>query len=369
MNLPFFTSESVCAGHPDKICDRISDSILDAALTQDPHSRVAIETLVTTDCVVIAGEVTSTAEMDYKQIARTTITKLGYTDPAFGFSHQSPIEVKVHTQSPEISLGVDNDGAGDQGMMFGYATQQTKELMPLPIVIAHEITRAIDTARESKTIRYLRPDGKAQVTISYSHGKATGVKHLVVALPHEESVGHAQLAHDVYTEILLPILDRYGFRYNEKDVVVNGTGVWNIPGPASDTGVTGRKIVVDTYGGYARVGGGAFSGKDPSKVDRSGAYAARYLAKNVVAAGLASECEIALAYFIGAKKPCMQTVETFGTATTKDKTICDFVSSLLDTSVHGIIKGLNLRRPIYTQTSSYGHFGNSEYPWEKIATS
>lgn len=368
MNLSSFTSESVCAGHPDKICDAISDSILDAALSLDPQARVAVETLVTTNCIVIAGEQTSTAHLNYEEIARTTISRLGYTNPKFGFSDQSPIEVKVHTQSPEISIGVDNDGAGDQGMMFGYACTQSKELMPLPIELAHEITKQIDYARESKKISYLRPDGKSQVTIRYEQGIPKAIEHIVIAVPHEEKIKRGQLIHDVYEVVLLPILDRYGFFYQEKNVVVNGTGVWNIPGPASDTGVTGRKIVVDTYGGYARVGGGAFSGKDPSKVDRSGAYAARYIAKNIVAAGLATECEVALAYFIGAKKPCMQTIETFGTAKVKEKVISDFATTLLDTSVRGIISGLDLRRPIYSKTASYGHFGHPEYPWEKIAT-
>lgn len=366
MNYPKFTSESVCSGHPDKVCDAISDSILDAAYEQDPMSRVAVETLVTKDFVTIAGEVTTTAKINYEKIARSTIKSLGYTNPHFGFTDRAEIIIKVHTQSPEISQGVDIDGAGDQGMMFGYACKQTETFMPLPIQMAHDITKSIDMSRESKTIPYLRPDGKAQVTIEYIDGVPKNIESIVIAVPHKEGVARRELSHDLYTFIITPLLDKYDFKYKENDLVINGTGVWNIPGPASDTGVTGRKIVVDGYGGYARVGGGAFSGKDPTKVDRSGAYAARYLAKNIVAAGLADECEVALAYFIGAKAPVMQEFETFGTSKVEMKVIQDFASKLLDTSVRGIIDGLDLRRPIYKSTSSYGHFGRVEFPWEQI---
>lgn len=367
MNFPAFTSESVCAGHPDKICDAISDSILDEAYKTDPRSRVAVETLVTKDFVVIAGEVTTKAHLDYEQIARITINSLGYTDPHLGFTDQSEIIVKVHTQSSEIAQGVDLDGAGDQGMMFGYACKETSELMPLPITLAHAITKGIDQARESKTIPHLRPDGKAQVTIGYHKGIPNSLDSLVMAVPHSEDITLDQLTEDLYELVVTPILKTYNLEYKIDDLIVNGTGIWNIPGPASDTGVTGRKIVVDTYGGYARVGGGAFSGKDVTKVDRSGAYAARYLAKNVVASGLADRCEVALAYFIGAKAPVMQEIETFGTSIKNDDIIKDYANSLLDTSVRGIIEGLNLQQPIYRQTSSYGHFGRPEFPWEKIA--
>lgn len=366
MNYPKFTSESVCSGHPDKICDAISDSILDAALTQDPLSRVAVETLVTKDFVTIAGEVTTSAVLDYESIARSTIKSLGYTDPHFGFTDKSEVIVKVHTQSPEISQGVDTDGAGDQGMMFGYACKQTDTYMPLPIAMAHDITRGLDSARESKQIKYLRPDGKAQVTITYDGGVAISIDSIVIAAPHSERISQSELSHDLYTNVITPILEKYHFKYPEKNMIVNGTGLWHIGGPSSDTGVTGRKIVVDTYGGYARVGGGAFSGKDPTKVDRSGAYGARYLAKNIVAAGLADECEVALAYFIGAKRPVMQEFETFGTGRVSKNAICDFANKLLDTSVRGIIEELDLRRPIYRATSSYGHFGRVEFPWEQI---
>lgn len=366
MNYRQFTSESVCSGHPDKICDAISDSILDEAYKTDPYSRVAVETLVTTNFVTIAGEITTTAKLDYAKIARSTIKSLGYTDPKFGFTDNSEIIVKVHTQSREIGLGVDDGGAGDQGMMFGYACRQTDSFMPLPIEMAHDITSALDEARISGRIPYLRPDGKAQVTISYESGLPVDLESIVIAAPHKEDVTRKELTHDLYTTIIIPLLKKYNFKYSEKKLIVNGTGIWYIPGPASDSGVTGRKIIVDTYGGYARVGGGAFSGKDPTKVDRSGAYAARYIAKNIVASGLADECEVAFAYFIGAKRPLMQEYETFGTAKADIKVIKNFASNLIDTSVEGIINELDLRRPIYRETTSGGHFGRDIFPWEKI---
>lgn len=363
-----FTSESVCSGHPDKVCDSISDAILDAVLTSDPYGRVAVETLVTTNSVVIAGEVTSNTPVDFEKTAREQIKKLGYTSDILEFTHKAPIQVLIHGQSSEIAQGVDSQGAGDQGMMFGYACSESKEYMPLPIQIAHRLAERIDRARESKKIPYLRPDGKTQVTVQYENGKPVGISHIVLAVPHNEDIELSQVSHDLFTTVVKPILDEYTFTYQQKDLIVNGTGVWHIGGPTSDTGVTGRKIVVDTYGGYARVGGGAFSGKDPTKVDRSGAYAARFIAKNVVAAGLAKSAEVRLAYFIGAKKPLMQEVETFGTAQKNDKIIRSFVDKLLDTSVSGILEGLDLRRPIYLPTSAYGHFGRESFPWEKIAS-
>ncbi len=361
-----FTSESVCAGHPDKICDQISDAVVDAILRTDPDGRVAVESLAAHDHLILAGEVTSTAKIDYEAVARKKIKELGYTNPAYHFWDQLTIENYVHAQSPEIAKGVKKKGAGDQGMMFGFACNETPELMPLPITIAHKITRAIDTARESGLIPYLRPDGKSQATVLYEDLKPVGLGSLVIAVPHDEKVLLSQVKLDLYEKIIKPLLDEYGFTFPEKNLIVNGTGVWHIGGPTSDSGLTGRKIVVDTYGGYARVGGGAFSGKDPTKVDRSGAYAARYLAKNIVAAGLASKAEVSLAYFIGAKKPVMQEVETFGTETATTKVIRDYMNSLLDTSVEGILEGLKLKRPIYSKTASYGHFGRSEFPWEKI---
>lgn len=368
MSFSTFTSESVCAGHPDKICDQISDAVLDAALLKDKNSRVAVETLVTKNYVVMAGEVSTKVVLDYKQIASSTIRKLGYTDPQLKFTDISPVVVKIHTQSPEIAVGVDELGAGDQGMMFGYACTETAELMPLPISIAHRLAEAIDSARITKKIPYLRPDGKTQVTIRYENGKAMDVETLVLAVPHEEETNLTTVKKDLIKHVVMPILDLYKLKINEDEVIVNGTGVWHIGGPASDTGVTGRKIIVDTYGGMARVGGGAFSGKDPTKVDRSGAYAARYMAKNIVAAGLADRCEVRLAYFIGAKKPLMQEVDTFGTEKKSKKIIRDYMQSLLDTSVEGILEVLNLKRPLYYKTASYGHFGRNQFPWEKIVS-
>jgi S-adenosylmethionine synthetase len=367
-----FTSESVCAGHPDKICDAISDCIVDAALAEDPNSRVAIETLTTSNKIVIAGEVTTSAKINYENLARQQVKKLGYTKDILQFTYKSPIEVLIHQQSPEIAQGVDLDeagndtiGAGDQGMMFGYACDETTELMPLPIIMAHRLAEAIDRARET-TLPYLRPDGKTQVTIEYKNDTPIAVRSLVLAVPHKEDIKSTQLRNDLYIHVVNPVLEHFGYSFKKSEVIINGTGVWHIGGPHSDTGVTGRKIVVDGYGGYARVGGGAFSGKDPTKVDRSGAYAARYLAKNIVAKGYAKKAEVRLAYFIGAKKPLMQEVETFGTATVSDKVISEYMYSLLDTSVSGIIEGLQLQRPIYTQTAAYGHFGRNIFPWEKI---
>lgn len=360
-----FTSESVCSGHPDKICDSISDSILDEVLRQDKFGKVAVETLAGFNRVVIAGEVTANAKVNFELVARKRIRDLGYTDPYFNFSDKSPVEVYIHEQSREIARGVNKKGAGDQGMMFGFACNETKTLMPLPITIAHRLTQRIDEVREKKILSYLRPDGKSQVTIEYRNGKPYKVLQVVIAVPHKESVDLKRVKKDVYQKVVKKVLDEFGFKISEKDLILNGTGVWHMPGPASDCGLTGRKIIVDTYGGYARVGGGAFSGKDPTKVDRSGAYAARFLAKNIVKEKLADKAEVRLAYFIGAKKPVMQDVETFGTEKVDIKVIKNFMSKLLDTSVEGIIDGLNLRRPIYLKTSVYGHFGREEFPWEK----
>lgn len=361
-----FTSESVCSGHPDKICDQISDAILDAVLSQDRSGHVACETMAGFNRVMLSGEIKAKAKVDFTSIAREQIKRLGYTDPSFNFSDKSPIDVHIHEQSPEIAVGVNHKGAGDQGSMFGYACRETKELMPTAIMIAHALTRRMDQVREERLIPYLRPDGKSQVTIEYNNGKPTKVLQVVIAIPHEETVKLNKVKKDIYNAVVVPVLDQYGFKINIKDLIVNGTGIWHHGGPAADCGVTGRKIVVDTYGGYARVGGGAFSGKDPTKVDRSGAYAARFLAKNIVAHGLADKAEVRLAYFIGAKKPSMQDVETFSTAKKSHKVILSFMNKILDTSVSGILEGLDLQRPIYLPTASYGHFGREEFPWEKI---
>lgn len=369
----FFTSESVCAGHPDKICDAISDAILDAALAQDPDSRTGLETVAGANRIALFGEIKTKADLNFEKIVRDKVKALGYTEPAWGFSIESEFSNDIHRQSPEISMGVDQKGgevigAGDQGMMFGFACDETPELMPLPIALAHALTRRVDEARETKDLPWLRPDGKAQATVRYEGNKAAGVEKLVLALAHSEDAPAEQVRQEAIEKIVKPVLDRYKFELPaDQNIIINGTGLWHIPGPESDAGLTGRKIVVDTYGGYARVGGGAFSGKDPSKVDRSGAYAARYIAKNIVAKGLAKKCEVGLAYVIGQPKPLMQTIDTFGTATVSEQELYDFKDKLIDTSVRGIIETLDLRRPIYGQTSAYGHFGKTDLPWEQIA--
>ena len=364
-----FASESVCAGHPDKIADQISDAILDAILAIDPSGRAGLEVLVAHDRIILAGEVKTSAQVDFEKVARVQIRRLGYTEPAWGFSDQSPIENYIHQQSPEIGVGVDDHGAGDQGMMFGFACKDTPELLPLPITLAHALTRAIDDAREQKLLPYLRPDGKAQVVVIYDeNGRPIGVEHVTIAVAHNEATTVETVRADVYEKIVTPVLATYGHKIDAANLIVNGTDVWYTPGPSSDAGLTGRKIVVDGYGGFARVGGGAFSGKDPSKVDRSGAYAARYIAKNIVAAGLADEAEVALAYYIGAKEPVNFTINTYGTSKKPEAEIYDFARKLLIPSVKNIVEKLDLRRPIYLQTAAYGHFGKPELPWEKVVS-
>ena len=364
-----FASESVAAGHPDKVADQISDAIVDAVLAQDPNGRTAVETLVAHNRIVLAGEINTSAKIDVEAIARAEVARLGYTHPEWGFSDQSPIDNFLHQQSSEIAVGVDDFGAGDQGLTFGYATNETPEYLPLPITLSHALARALDNARESGTLPHLRPDGKAQVVVRYEDGKPVAVEHVTIAVPHSEEISLERVRKDIYETVITPVLKVYGYVIAEKDIVVNGTGVWYTPGPSSDAGLTGRKIVVDSSGGYARVGGGAFSGKDPSKVDRSGAYAARYIAKNIVANGLADKAEVAFAYYIGAKKPVNFTIDTFGTHKTPIEKIQSFAEELLDTSVRGIVEGLNLRQPIYLQTAAYGHFGKEGLPWEVIKPS
>jgi S-adenosylmethionine synthetase len=362
-----FTSESVCNGHPDKICDQISDAILDEVITQDPGGRVAVETLAGFDHLTIAGEITTTANINLMSIAKREIRRLGYTNPLFNFSDKSPIDLHVHTQSPEIATGVNQEGAGDQGMMFGFACRETSTLMPLPISIANDLAKQIDTVRERNILSYLYPDGKSQVTVVYKNNKPYKIASVVLAAPHQENISLVQVKNDLYKTVVIPTLHKYGFSIPLSLLIVNGTGVWHCGGPASDTGLTGRKIIVDTYGGYARVGGGAFSGKDPTKVDRSGAYAARYIAKNIVSHNLADKAEIRLAYCIGERNPMMQEVDTFGTEKVSKKVLKAFVAKLIDTSVKGIIDCLRLQRPLYLPTASYGHFGRNEFPWEQIA--
>ncbi len=368
MSKTLFTSESVCAGHPDKIADRISDAILDAILAQDPHARTGIETVAGANRVALFGEINTTAKVDFEKIVRDTIKALGYINPGWGFSDKSVFENFIHQQSPEIAQGTnDDDGAGDQGMMFGFAINETPELMPLPVAIAHSLTRRIDEVRENEELPFIRPDGKSQVTVAYEDSKPVGVETVVIAVAHDEATAEADVKQAIYDLVVTPTLERYGYSVDINALIVNGTGLWHIPGPDSDAGLTGRKIVVDTYGGYARVGGGAFSGKDPSKVDRSGAYAARYIAKNIVAKGLATKCEVGLAYVIGQSKPLMKTIDVYGTGTSSQEEIEKFAESLIDTSVKGIVTKLDLRRPIYQQTSAYGHFGKTDLPWEQIA--
>lgn len=367
MAVTYFTSESVASGHPDKICDQISDAIVDAALSVDPKARVAIETLVTTNRVVLAGEVTCPKSLDYAQIARNVITSLGYMNGIYNFSHRSPMSIYIHEQSPDIAVGVDTGGAGDQGMMFGYACRETPELMPLPIILAHRLVERLDEVREKDILPFLRPDGKSEVKVGYEKGKPVSVEQVVIAVPHDPKISGIEVKRQLTHRVIKPVMKQYGFKMpKDKDIIVNGTGKWDIGGPASDTGVTGRKIIVDTYGAYARHGGGCFSGKDPTKVDRSAAYACRYIAKNIVAATLADRCEVRVAYVIGHREPIAKSIECFGTEKKTLKIIERFAWNLLDLSVPGILEGLQLRRPIYQQTARYGHFGRDGFPWERV---
>lgn len=366
--MTYFTSESVAAGHPDKICDQISDAVLDAALTADPFSRVAVESLVTFNRVVMAGEVTCPKKLDYENIARSLIRSLGYTKKIYNFTDKSPVSVYIHHQSPDISVGVDTGGAGDQGMMFGYATRESKELMPMPIILAHRLVQKLDEVRETDPMTCLRPDGKSEVKVMYENGKPKSVESVVIAVPHDPDITNEELTSKLIAKVITPVLSAYHFKTPARThIIVNGShGRWEIGGPATDTGVTGRKIIVDTYGAFARHGGGCFSGKDPTKVDRSGAYACRYVAKNIVAAGLADRAEVRVAYVIGTRDPIDREIETFGTQKKKLSVIEDFAWNLIDMSVPGILEGLNLRRPIYRETARYGHFGRDSFPWETV---
>lgn len=358
-------SESVCAGHPDKLADQISDAILDAALAQDTNAKVAAETLVAKDTVVLAGEIRTSANIKYDTIVRSVIENNGYIDPTWGFDTNATIINRLHEQSPEIAVGVDDGGAGDQGLMYGYATNETNTFLPLPIALAHALCSKIDDVRTSKVLPYLRPDGKSQVVVAYENGKAIAVEHVTIAVPHDEAASLDQVSRDITKHVIAPVLRQFGYAVPSA-IIINGTGVWHMPGPSSDVGLTGRKIIVDTYGGAARIGGGAFSGKDPSKVDRSGAYAARYIAKNLVANKYADKVEVCLAYYIGAKTPIVKTIEDFGTAKVPQARLTEAADKLLSCSVSDILETLNLCRPIYSNTAVYGHFGYSDYPWEKI---
>ena len=375
-----FTSESVTEGHPDKMADQISDAILDAIIAKDPQGRVACETLVTTGQVHVVGEVSTTCYVDIPKIIRKTVQDIGYTRAKFGFDYATcGILVSLDEQSPDIAQGVNKalearegemseeeaTGAGDQGMMFGYATNETPEFMPLPIALAHRLSRRLTEVRKNGTLPYLRPDGKTQVTIVYEEGKPVAVDTIVISTQHDEEVSLEQIRKDLIEQVIKPIVPA-DLLQDDTRIFVNPTGKFVIGGPQGDAGLTGRKIIVDTYGGWARHGGGAFSGKDPTKVDRSAAYAARYVAKNVVAAGLADKCEIQLAYAIGVAKPVSVMVDTFGTNKVEEETIEELVSKHFDLRPAGIIKMLDLRRPIYRQTAAYGHFGRTDVdlPWE-----
>ncbi|MDA9950943.1 methionine adenosyltransferase [Oligoflexaceae bacterium] len=367
-----FTSESVSEGHPDKICDQISDGVLDALLTQDPKSRVACETLVKTGLVVVAGEITSKAQIDYAQVARDVIKDIGYDDGSLGFDYKScGVITAVEQQSPDIAQGVNDgeglheeQGAGDQGMMFGYACDETKSFMPATIQYSHDILSALSQARRNKKVDYLRPDAKSQVTAEYKDGKLKRIDAVVVSTQHNEEVQHADLKNFVIENVVQNCIPSELLDSNTK-YHINPTGRFVIGGPMGDAGLTGRKIIVDTYGGHGAHGGGAFSGKDPSKVDRSAAYMGRYIAKNIVAAGLAEKCLVQLAYAIGVAEPVSVFVETYGTGKVSPEALVDRVRSVFKLTPKGIIESLDLLRPIYTKSASFGHFGRSEFPWEK----
>ena len=362
-----FTSESVTEGHPDKIADQISDAILDACLAQDPFSRVACETLTCTGLVVIAGEITTQAYVDFQSVVRGTVAAIGYDNALYGFdSNTCSVISTINKQSPDIAQGVDTGGAGDQGMMFGYATNETPELMPLPISLAQKLTRRLSEVRRSGLMAYLRPDGKSQVTVEYdANQKPVRVDAVVISTQHADNVGNEELRADILKHVIQAVIPANlldaGTKYH-----INPTGRFVIGGPMGDTGLTGRKIIVDTYGGMGRHGGGAFSGKDPTKVDRSAAYMARYVAKNIVAAGLADRCEVQLAYAIGVAEPVSVRVDTFGTGTVDEDKLEALVRANFALTPKGIIESLNLRRPIYKATAAYGHFGREgkDFTWE-----
>ncbi|MCH9006696.1 methionine adenosyltransferase [candidate division KSB1 bacterium] len=369
MSSMLFTSESVTEGHPDKIADQISDGVLDAILQDDPYGRVACETYVTTGLVMVGGEITTKTYVEIPTLVRGIIKEIGYTDASFGFDYLTcAILNTIQTQSPDIAMGVDKDGAGDQGMMFGYATNETPEFMPLPIVLAHKLTRRLAQVRKDGTMPFIRPDGKSQVSVRYEDGRPVRVDTVVISTQHDPDVDQETIRNEVTEKVIKPVLP--SDFYDENNIVyhINPTGRFVVGGPHGDTGLTGRKIIVDTYGGYGRHGGGAFSGKDPTKVDRSATYAARYVAKNIVAAGLAEKCELQLAYAIGVAEPVSVRVETFGTGKIPEQEIASLVRKNFALTPKGIIEMLDLRRPIYKKTAAYGHFGRDGegFTWEEI---
>jgi S-adenosylmethionine synthetase len=373
-----FTSESVTEGHPDKMCDQISDAILDAIFRKDPAARVACETATTTGTVIVLGEITTSAYVEFQEIIRETVKGIGYTDAQYGFDYRTcGTLVSIHEQSPDISRGVNealetrgtdrhDQGAGDQGMMFGFACNETPELMPLPITLAHRLTQRLAQVRKEGMVDYLRPDGKSQVTIEYSRGKPVAVRDVVIAAQHNDEVSNDRLRDDIVEMVIRPVIPPE-LRQLDPKIHINPTGRFVIGGPMGDAGLTGRKIIVDSYGGMARHGGGCFSGKDPSKVDRSGAYAARWVAKNVVAAGLADRFELEISYAIGIANPISVSIETYGTGRVPDERILGLIDQHFDLRPAAIIDNLDLRRPIYQQTASYGHFGRPDLdlPWER----
>lgn len=363
-----FTSESVTEGHPDKIADQISDAVLDAIIAQDPKARVACETLLTTGLVFVAGEITTNCYVHIPELVRETIKEIGYTRAKYGFDYETcAVITALDKQSPDIAMGVDTGGAGDQGLMFGYACDETEELMPLPIMLAHKLARKLTEVRKKDILGYLRPDGKSQVSVLYKDGKPHKVKTVVISSQHSPDITLKELREDIIDKVIKPVIPKELFDEEDIKYHINPTGRFVIGGPQGDTGLTGRKIIVDTYGGMGRHGGGCFSGKDPSKVDRSACYMARYIAKNIVASKLASKCEIQIAYAIGVAEPVSVYVDTFGTGKVPDSKISEAVKKLFDMTPKGIISTLNLLRPIYKQTAAYGHFGRTEpdFTWEK----
>ena len=388
MSYHLFTSESVTEGHPDKVCDQISDAVLDAYLAQDPAARVACEAFAHTGCIHLAGQITSTATVDLTTVVRRTLIEIGYTDPAYGIDGKScAVLLSIDPQSADIAQGVDaalenrgentqkieeQMGAGDQGLMFGYACKETDELMPLGIHVSHKLAERMAKVRKNGTVKYLRPDGKTQVTVKYENGEPSAIDTILISTQHDDGVELEQIRADLIEHVIKPVVDTKYLKWEGKELVhprilVNPTGKFVIGGPEGDTGLTGRKIIVDTYGGMARHGGGAFSGKDPTKVDRSANYAARWVAKNIVAAGLADRCEVALSYAIGVAQPTSVAVDAFGTGRLSNDALDKLVSEVFDLRPGAIVKQLDLRKPIYRQTAAYGHFGRPELdlPWER----